>query len=72
MIQQISRQLLWLSALEKRLFVNDVEELYTRLMPELSVALNSSHQVLEEILINSMPFLVMNQLSHQGSGTAKL
>ena len=39
------------------------------MMPVSSVDLNSSHQVLEEISINSMTFMVMSQLIHKVSGT---
>ena len=42
------------------------------MMPVLSVALNSSYQVLEEILINLTPFMVMNQLNHQEIETVNL
>ena len=49
-----------------------MEELDKRLMPDSSVDLNSSHKVLEEILINPAPFMMMNQLIHQDSGTANL
>ena len=38
-------------------------------MPASSMALTSSHQVLEEIWNNSMPFVEMNQLSQQDSET---
>ena len=41
-------------------------------MPASYVALNYSHQGLEEILISSMPFMVKNQMNHQESGTANL
>ena len=59
MIQYISSQLFHISAQERRLFANFVEELDTKLMPASSVVKNSSHQVLEERLISSTPFMVM-------------
>ena len=46
MIQKPSRQLLKISASNIRLFANDMEELETSIMPESSVAITSSHQVL--------------------------
>ena len=64
MVQQLSIWLFKLSALDRILFANAVEELDTRLMPELSVALNPPHQVSEERLINSTPFMVKNLLRH--------
>ena len=42
-IQELSRQLLQISALYRRLFANSVEVLDTMLMPASSVGLNSSH-----------------------------
>ena len=54
-----------LYALDRRLFVNAVEELYTRLMPALSMAITSYHQVSEEIWINSTTFTVINQLTQK-------
>ena len=47
MMQKLSSQLLQLSAQDKRVFVNAVEELDTKLMPASSVVQNSSHKVLE-------------------------
>ena len=49
-----------------------MEVLDTRLMPELFVALNYSHQVLEKIWSSSTPFMVKNQIIYQDSGTANL
>ena len=63
MIQTLSIQLLQIYAWDRRVFSNNVEGFYTRLMPS-SVALNLSHQVLEEIWINSTHFMVKKQLSH--------
>ena len=72
MMQQLSRHLFQLSAWYRRVFVNAVEGWDTTLMPESSVDQNSSHQVLEEIWLNSTPFIVMNQMDHQESRTANL
>ena len=47
MIQQLSIQLLQLFAWDKIVFYNALELFYIKLMPESSVALNFSHQVLE-------------------------
>ena len=52
MMQQLSSQLLQLSAWDRKVFVNAVEELDTNLMHASSVVQNSSHQVLGEISIN--------------------
>ena len=49
-----------------------MEELDTRMIPASTMALTTPQQVLEEILTNSMPFVVMNQLVHQESVTANL
>ena len=49
MMQQLPIQLLKLSARDRRVFVNVVEELDTKLMPASSVVQSSYHQVLEEI-----------------------
>ena len=46
-IQKLSRQLLQLSALDRILFANAVEEFDRRMIPELYMDINSSHQVLE-------------------------
>ena len=46
MVQHLSSQLFQLSARDRRVFVNAVEELDTNLMPASSVVQNSSHQVL--------------------------
>ena len=48
MMQQPSRHSLKLSTWDRRAFANAVEGLDTRLMPELSMALNYPHQVLEK------------------------
>ena len=72
MIQQLSRQLLQLSALDRRLFANTVEELDTKIMPGSSLELTSYRQVLEEILTSSTHFMLMKQMIHQESGTSKL
>ena len=45
---------------------------YTRMIPESSTALTSSHQVFEEIRTNSTTLMLIKQLIHQESGTAKL
>ena len=49
-----------------------MEGLDTRLMTASSVNLNYPHQVLKERLISSAPFMEINQMSHQESGTANL
>ena len=72
MMQQLSRQLFQLSARDRRVFMNAVEELDTNLMHASSVVQNSSHQVLGEILIISTHFMVNNQKNHQEDGTANL
>ena len=72
MIHNIYSQLLKLSAWDRRVFANDVERLETRLITVSSVDLNSSHQVLEEIWISPIIFVVKNQLNHQNSGTYNL
>ena len=72
MIQIIYRQSLHLFVLEIRLFVNDVEQLYTRLNNSQLLVLNFSHTVFGEIWINLMHFMMMNQLNHQNNGTYKL
>ena len=72
MMQQLSSQLFQLSAWDKQLFVNAVEELDKNLMHASSVVQNSSRQVLGERLINSMHYMVTNQKSHQDNGTANL
>ena len=41
-------------------------------MPAFSVAVNYSHQDLEERLFNSTPFMAMNQLIHQEKVTSNL
>ena len=70
MIHQLSSQLLQLSSFYRILFSNSVKELYTSLMPKLSVALTSSYQVLEERRISEKYFMVMIQQIQQYSGTA--
>ena len=72
MIQQLSIQLFQLSVWDRSVFANYVEGLDTSLMPASSVALNSSHKVLEERLISSTTFMMKNQMIHQESGTANL
>ena len=72
MIQHLSRQLFQLSAPERIISANAVEELGTNLMPELSVVRNSPHKVLEEIWISSIHYMVMNQMNQQESGTVNL
>ena len=72
MIQHLSIHLLQISAQNRRVFVNAVEGLDTNLMPALSVVHNSSHYFLGERLISSTPFMVMNQMNHQNSGTSNL
>ena len=72
MAQHVSRKLFQIFAWYIWVFANAVEGLDTRLMPESSTSLNYSHQVLEEILISSTPFMAKNQLIHQYSERANL
>ena len=72
LIQKLYSQLLKLSTLDRILFENAVEELKRRLMPELSVALTYSNQVLEERWTNSTPLMVMKKQIHQESGISNL
>ena len=72
MIHHISNQSLHISAWDRRVFVNYLEGLDTRLSSASSVALNSSHQVLKKGWISSTSFMVNNQINHQESGTANL
>ena len=72
MVQQLSSQLFQIYAWDRRVFVNYVEVLDTRLMPASSVALNSSCQVLEEKWISLTPLVYKNQMKHQESGINKL
>ena len=69
MIHHLSSHLFWISAWYRGVFENDVEILYTRLMPVSSVDLNSSHEILEEKWIISTPFMAKNQINIQESGT---
>ena len=71
-IQHLPKQLFKISAQDRMLFANAVEQLDKKLMPASSVVQNSSHQVLEEIRISSTPFMAMKQMNHQESGASKL
>ena len=72
MMHQLSRKLLQLSAQDRRVFVNAMEELDMNVIPASSVVQNSSHQFLGERLISSMHFMIMNQMNHQESVTNNL
>ena len=71
-IQKLYSHLFQISAFNRRKFAISVKELGTRLMPAPSVALNSSHQVLEEILTNSTTFMLSKKMIHQEIVTANL
>ena len=72
MMQKLSSQLLQLSAWDRKLFVNAVEELDTKMIHASCVVQNSSRQVLVERWINSMHYMVTNQNNQQENGTANL
>ena len=72
MIHHLSSQLLQPSAVYRRVFSNYVEGLETRLINASSVALNYSHQVLEERWISSTPLVVKEKMNYHDSRTANL
>ena len=72
MMHKLSIQLFQISARDRRIFVNAVEELDTKLMSASFVVQNSSHQVLGERWIRLMHFMVMNQMNHKENGTENL
>ena len=71
-IQSLTSQLLQISVSERRLFANAVEELDTRLTRASFVVLKVYHPILGEVQINSMHFMVMNNLNYQYSGTSNI
>ena len=72
MMHQLYSHLLQLSAWDRRVFVNTVEELDTKMMHESYMVQNSSPQFLGQIWISSMNLMVTNQKNHQENGTANL
>ena len=72
MIQHLSSQLLKLSSQDRRVFVDALEKLDTKIIPASYADQNYSHQVLGERRISSIPFMVKKQMNHQDSGAEKL